>query len=55
MKTNSKISLTEIAKQYKIDPKIARRRIRKSAFHKTANGWVFPIAKRAEVVKIVKG
>jgi hypothetical protein len=56
MTTKTKtFTLTEVAKKLKIDPKIARRRIRDAGLHKREEGWIFPAAKRTHVVKIVKG
>jgi hypothetical protein len=51
----TKITLSEIAKALKVDAKIARRRMRNSGTKKPAAGWVFPIGRKAEIAKIVKG
>jgi hypothetical protein len=50
-----KISLSDIVKKYNIDPKIARRRLRNSGVRRPVAGWVFPAARRVEIVKVVRG
>jgi hypothetical protein len=53
--TTNTVTLTQIAKRSRVNPKIARRRLRAQGVRKAKAGWVFPITKQAEIAKIVRG
>ena len=48
------VTLSEIARSMKIDPKTARRKAR-AAMKKPKAGWVFSSAMKGKIVKILKG
>lgn len=49
------ITLVEIARKLKLNPKQARRKLRNmKTGHRLGNSWVFPVARRAAVVKMLQ-
>lgn len=49
------VTLSDIAKSMKMDPKTARRRLRNSQMKKPKSGWIFAIKQRPAIVKLLKG
>ena len=49
------ITVAEIAKSLKTDPKVARARLRSAKVKKPKEGWTFPAARKAEISKVIKG
>jgi hypothetical protein len=49
------ITVSQIAKSLRVPAKVARRRLRTAEVRRPKDGWVFPVAKKAQIVKIVRG